>query len=137
MASTYRKAPACSASPFVGHQWDPSFCTSSCRPFKNSAVTAFRSDVATQTAMGNNRYATSHLPKSCMVKPPTVIENRPSMDKKSSSRPLRAFQIKFSVDKQVKKLDLSSAMDSMKQYGESSSIPSSSTLFTSPPLAGF
>ena len=105
----------------------PSFCTSSCTAFKNGAVTAFRPDVATQTAMGNKWCATSHVPRTCMVKPSTVMENCLSMDRKSSPRPPRAFRIRFDVDKQVKKLDPSSAMDSLKQYSESSSIRSSSS----------
>ena len=62
-----------------------------------------------------------------MVKPSTVMKNCPSMDKKSSPRSLRAFRIRFGVDKLVKKVDPSSATDSLKQYGESSSIRSSSS----------
>ena len=49
-----------------------------------------------------------------MVKASTVMENCPSMDQKSSPRPLRAFRIRLCVNKQVKKVDPSSATDSLK-----------------------
>ena len=76
--------------------------------------------------MGNNQCATSHMPTSCMVKLRILMENCPSMDKRSSPRLVRAFQIRFGVDKHVKALDLSCAMASLKQYGGLSSIRSSS-----------
>ena len=84
------------------HQYDPPSvllapscpipCTSSCSAFRNGALTAFGSDIAEQTAMGLHRCATSHMPKKCMVKPSTMMENCPLMDTKSSHGPCGRFQ---------------------------------------------